>query len=258
MSDGWGAAEIGGPQTLRVNEVFGPTIQGEGPAAGRHCVFVRLALCNLRCAWCDTAYTWAFTPALAAHLENPHVYDPVDNVVLMSVQDVLAELRTCWPIDTRPTLVVISGGEPMLQQRALVPLVALLADRGHTVHVETAGTIAPVPDLARLVDLFVVSPKLTHSGNPEGKRLRRAVLEEFVGLGAAFKFVVTDVDDLAEVDRIVRAVGIEDSSVMVMPEGTTAAGILSTGREIADEVRERGWGLSLRTHVLLWSDARAR
>jgi 7-carboxy-7-deazaguanine synthase len=43
---------------LVVSEVFGPTIQGEGPHAGQRAAFVRLGGCNLTCTWCDTAYTW--------------------------------------------------------------------------------------------------------------------------------------------------------------------------------------------------------
>ena len=43
---------------LVVAEIFGPTWQGEGPSAGQVAAFVRLGLCNLTCAWCDTAYTW--------------------------------------------------------------------------------------------------------------------------------------------------------------------------------------------------------
>jgi len=44
--------------TLRVAELFGPTVQGEGPAAGERAAFVRLSGCPLACAWCDTPYTW--------------------------------------------------------------------------------------------------------------------------------------------------------------------------------------------------------
>lgn len=256
---GWGAADVAADTAvLKVNEVFGPTVQGEGPATGRHCLFVRLALCNLRCTWCDTPFTWAFTPTLAAHLERPHVYDQETNATAMSVPEVLDALRDCWPIDVRPTTVVVSGGEPLLQQRALLPLVAELVDRGHAVHVETAGTIAPLTELAGLVELFVVSPKLEHSGNQQTKRFRPGPLAAFVELGerAAFKFVVMDADDLDEVAVIVRRIRIPDARVMVMPEGVDVGRIIATGREIADEVLSRGWGLSLRTHVMLWADAR--
>jgi organic radical activating enzyme len=246
--------------TLSVNEVFGPTVQGEGPAAGRHCVFLRLAMCNLRCRWCDTAYTWAFTEDLAAYLDRPRVYDRADNARTMTIPEVLDGLRGCWPLDKRKTTVVISGGEPLIQQDALLPLVRQLKWWDNDVHVETAGTIAPTVALAALTDLFVVSPKLAHSGNPRSKRIRPPVLETFVALKrrAAFKFVVTDVEDLAEVEEIVACAKIPDSRVMIMPEGVTAQAVTATGRAVADAVRHRGWGLCLRTHILLWADVRGR
>ena len=42
---------------LKLSEIF-ESIQGEGPTAGEPCVFLRLAMCNLHCRWCDTKYTW--------------------------------------------------------------------------------------------------------------------------------------------------------------------------------------------------------
>jgi 7-carboxy-7-deazaguanine synthase len=252
-------ADPGDAPPLTVNEIFGPTVQGEGPATGRHCLFVRLALCNLRCRWCDTAYTWAFTEELAAHLDRPRVYDRAENARMMSVGEVLDGLRAVWDIDTRPTTVVISGGEPLMQP-GLDALAAELAARGNAVHVETAGTIVPSGPLMRLVELFVVSPKLAHSGNPERKRLKALPLTTFAAMGhqAVFKFVVTGVEDLPEVDGIVTGMAIPACRVMIMPEGTTVGALLATGREIADHVTARGWGLSLRSHILLWSDERGR
>lgn len=250
-----GRAVIGGGKVLRVNEIFGPTVQGEGPAAGRHCLFVRLAGCNLTCRWCDTPYTWAFDERLAAHLERPFVYDRQGNDRAMSVDGILAALRKVWDIDARPTIVVISGGEPLIQQKALFWLASNLVMLGCEVHVETAGTITP-SELVGVVHQYVVSPKLAHSGNPEPKRLKVGPLSAFAAMGhrAVFKFVVADVDDLPEVDRIVGGLGIPACRVMVMPEGIDPGNILATGRKIVDQVLARGWSLSLRQHVLLWPE----
>lgn len=253
------ASDAADVPTLTVNEIFGPTIQGEGPATGRHVLFVRLALCNLRCRWCDTAHTWAFTPDLAAHLDRPQVYDRETNAVRMTVDEVLDALRALWDIDNRPTIVVISGGEPLMQA-GLDALTAALVARRNQVHVETAGTIIPSAALSRLVHQFVVSPKLANSGNPEGKRLKALPLTTFAAMGhqAIFKFVVTGAGDLAEVDGIVTDLGVPDCRVMIMPEGTARASLLAGARDIVDAVTARGWGLSLRSHILLWSDVRGR
>ncbi len=54
----WRGAPRPSAGQLLISEVFGPTLQGEGPSAGQAAAFVRLGACNLSCAWCDTAYTW--------------------------------------------------------------------------------------------------------------------------------------------------------------------------------------------------------
>ena len=59
--------------TLVISEVFGPTVQGEGPTIGRRAAFVRLGRCNLDCSWCDTPYTWdweRYDPKVELH-ERP-------------------------------------------------------------------------------------------------------------------------------------------------------------------------------------------
>jgi 7-carboxy-7-deazaguanine synthase len=115
---------------LTVFEIY-PSIQGESTHAGRPCVFVRLAACDLRCAWCDTPY--AFTGGQK-----------------MTVDEVVARVA-----DLRVPLVELTGGEPLLQKDA-VPLMARLIDAGHEVLLETGGhlSVAEVPEaVVRIVDV---------------------------------------------------------------------------------------------------------
>src|SRR5262249_22546121 len=129
---------------LVVAELFGPTLQGEGPSAGQQAVFVRLSNCNLACTWCDTPYTWDWARFDRAAEQHPTT---VENV--------------CgWVLVHRTRLVVITGGEPLLQRRTLLPLVDPLAEAGRRIEVETNGTITPQPALAAAVSAFNVSPKL--------------------------------------------------------------------------------------------------
>src|SRR5205085_2854334 len=110
-----------------VAEVFGPTFQGEGPSIGRRAGFVRLGRCNLDCSWCDTPYTWdwdRFDPAV--ELRSERLVDIVEQLAAM-----------------HPEIVVLTGGEPLLQQRHLGPLLDACLERGWPVEVETNGTIAP-------------------------------------------------------------------------------------------------------------------
>jgi 7-carboxy-7-deazaguanine synthase len=229
---------------LAVSEVFGPTIQGEGPTAGRRAGFVRLARCNLDCAWCDTPYTWDWAR-----------FDPAKEIHRATVPDVLATLDA-MAVDR----VVVTGGEPLLQQRRLVPLLAAFRDRRWAVEVETNGTIAPRPEVADLVSAFNVSPKLANSGVPEDRRIRPDALGALAALAArgraAFKFVATAVDDLDEIGAIVDRHGL--APVWVMPEGVDAATITRRMVELADAVVRRGWNLTPRLHVVLWGDERGR
>lgn len=242
---------------LKVNEIFGPTIQGEGPATGRHCLFVRLYGCNLTCSFCDTPQTWVDSADKALLHEGQKVYDKNSEHEMMEASDVVFHLKALWPLDTKPTTIVISGGEPLMQQKQVEPLIASLALLGCEVHFETAGTIKPSEMLTRYTSLFVVSPKLESSSNRLRKRFKPEVLKAFADTGKAwFKFVVTDEDDLEEVDVIVKECKLGCDRVMIMPEGTKSEEVLEGGRKLVDLVTRRGYGLSLRNHILLWEDKR--
>lgn len=246
---------------IQINEIFGPTVQGEGAAAGRHCLFIRVAECNLRCKWCDTAYTWAFSEPRAENLELPirKVYDKAENLKLMSSDDVLHELRKLWPVVSSPTMIVISGGEPLMQHRDLIPVVRQLSDWGNTIHVETAGTLLPGDAFNSYVNQYNVSPKLIHSGNDMRKAFKPEVLSFFARDPRAwFKYVIRSVEDLGEVAAQCIEIGADRNRVMVMPEGVTLDQNLKVAREIVDEAVRMGFGLSLREHIALWKDVRGK
>ena len=114
-----------------VIEVF-TSVQGEGTFSGLGADFIRLAGCNLRCSWCDTA----------------HSYD-VAAATMLDAEEILAKWQFGQPI------VVITGGEPTLYD--LGPLVQALKARGNFVTLETNGT-NPVP-AAWGIDWITVSPK---------------------------------------------------------------------------------------------------
>jgi organic radical activating enzyme len=225
--------------TLVVSEVFGPTLQGEGPSAGARAGFVRLGRCSLDCSWCDTAYSWDWRR-----------YDPAVELHETTVDAIAAQVDA---MDV--PLVVVTGGEPLLQQRALVELLRRLP--GRRVEVETNGIHPPDAALVERVHAFNVSPKLANSGIERRRRYRPDVLRAFVATGrAVFKFVVCTPGDLDEVDAMVAECALEP--VWVMPEGTDAASVVARLRALADAVVARGWHLTPRLHVLLWDDERGR
>lgn len=123
---------MGAPSTYLVKELFGPTVQGEGVHAGRACVFLRFAVCNLRCTWCDTD----FAP---------------EGAVPMSAGEIVRRLVELDSHQAR--MVVVTGGEPALQwDQALADA---LRGAGFAVHMESNGT----RPLQAPVDWLTVSPK---------------------------------------------------------------------------------------------------
>ena len=225
---------------LVVSEVFGPTFQGEGPSLGRRAGFVRLGRCNLSCSFCDTPYTWDWER-----------HDPAKELTRIDVCELADQVRAM-----HVPLVVVTGGEPLIQQSHLVDFLTELHP-SHEVEIETAGTLAPSADLVSLVTRFNVSPKLSNSGVELERRYKPDVLRTLDATGkATFKFVVTDEPSLDEVTVIVDECRLHD--VWVMPEGVTTDAVTSRSRELAEAVLMRGWNLTTRLHVLLWGDERGR
>ncbi|MEV8291030.1 7-carboxy-7-deazaguanine synthase QueE [Streptomyces niveus] len=229
---------------LIVAEYFGaevPTFQGEGPSCGHPALFIRLSRCNLTCAKCDTKYTWDWSQ-----------FDPRKESMKRPVADLVA-----WASSSPVELVVITGGEPLIQQAPLVPLVRGLIAVGKRIEFETNGTIAPAPELVADGVRFNVSPKLASFGAKETKSIVPAALEAFVTSGqAAFKFVASTMADLDRIDELADALRL--APVWVMPEGTTPEVITATTRVLADAVAARHWHFSTRLHVLAFADARGR
>ncbi len=226
---------------LKVSELFGPTIQGEGPSLGKPASFLRLAICNLKCVWCDSKYTWDWTQ-----------FDLRREIKLMSVDEVLAELSR-----HKTGLLVVTGGEPLLQKEKLLPVLSTVRGIwGWRVEIETAGTIDP-GDLTFFVDQFNVSPKLANSGNELKRRLVPEVLTTLRrGQASIFKFVVTDLRDLEEVGSIVSDIDIPPEMVYIMPEGVDVHTLKVTSTRIANEVVRQGWNLTTRLHIALWGNRR--
>lgn len=166
----------------------------------------------------------------------------------MTVDEVAARLSTC-----NERMLVITGGEPMLQQKALRQLTRLLHAEGWFTEVETAGTV--VPETVELARHFNVSPKLSNSGNALGRRYVPAALDVLnCAPSRAFKFVITRESDLEEVDELVSRHGL--SPIYIMPEGITPDDIKNTSVQIAPAVIGRGYKLTTRLHVAIYGTRR--
>jgi organic radical activating enzyme len=236
---------VSADHTLIVSETFSRTVQGEGPSTGRRASFLRLGACNLSCDWCDTPYTW-----------DASRFDLRKELKRRRVGDLMPQL-----LDGDPDIVVITGGEPLLQQNkpGWTSLLHALTAAGVEIEVETNGTIAPTPYTADTVTRFNVSPKLQHAGDPEHKRINGKALAVLRWTErAAFKFVCATELHVEQVTRLTEHYGIPPRLVWVMPEGTDAHTITTHLRAIADPAMAAGFNLSGRLHVQAWGDERGR
>ncbi len=223
---------------LQVTEIY-KSLQGESTHAGLPCVFVRLTGCNLRCSWCDSEFSFYGGKK-------------------MTQQEVLGEVARLSPTGG---LVEITGGEPMLQEREVIPLMEQLVDADYQVLLETSGerALSRVPkQVIKIVDV-----KCPHSGEPNTFALENL---EALRPHDELKFVLTDRTDYEfardfvvnhEVAERVNAIlfspafekgatGSRDTSHCQLDPQELAQWILD------DNVPAR---LSLQIHKLIWDPA---
>lgn len=202
------------------------SLQGEGTRCGTPAVFLRLAGCNLACKWCDTKHSWG-------------------NGILCAEVNVAAHIT-----DYTSASLVITGGEPLLQQPELEKLVQLLPAEMH-IEVETNGTLEPTETLLRRVNQWNVSPKLPHAGNPDSMSINPAALQLFAALpNSWFKFVVTGEEDWPAIE----ALGLPPERILLMPCATTRAQLDAARPAVVDMCLKHRVRLGDRLHLTLWDN----
>jgi 7-carboxy-7-deazaguanine synthase len=235
---------------VRVNRVYERlTLQGEGAHAGARCTFVRLYGCNLHCVWCDSAETWD-TKGL-----NGVAYPYKQNSRTLTPWQVADEVRRL-DVD----LVIVTGGEPLLQRDELSELTRILGTHRIAVHVETNGTLSPGDELAARVEYFTVSPKLASAAAGD-QAINLPVLAGFARMGplrAGFKIVVSSVDEIAEAALLYDLIGAHRRARWVMPEGITPHAVQGGLVELTEAALELGMSVTGRQHVMLWGNERGR
>jgi len=225
---------------LRISEVFA-SLQGEGASAGVPATFLRLGDCNLSCRYCDTPYSWDWQ-----HYDRRTELYEEDFLVTA------ARVRAFVP-----RRLIVTGGEPLLQQSALGSLVSELNE--FVVEIETNGTILPSESLRSSVAQWNVSPKLSSSGMPEDQRVKLEVLAAFRETRRGWlKCVVVNMQDLDEIRSIVTAANWPLENVILMPEATSPAQLAERSPLVAEAALQYGFRFSTRLQVLLWNNTRGR
>jgi 7-carboxy-7-deazaguanine synthase len=220
---------------MQITEIY-KSLQGESTYAGLPCVFVRLTGCNLRCSWCDTEYSFYGGMKMVPE----RVFDEVERL-------------------TPPGgLVEITGGEPMLQERELVPLMQRLLNSGYKVLLETSGErpLESVPaGVVKIVDV-----KCPGSGEGDTFRIENLkALTEYDEI----KFVISGREDyeFAREFTLRHDLGRKVNAVLFSPAfHKEAAGVrdasncLLDPRELAEWMLEDNVParLGLQIHKLIW------
>lgn len=219
-----------------VNEIF-YSVQGEGASIGLPAIFLRLQVCNLTCEWCDTRYTW----------------DPLhpDFAKFQSVE--LAELLprlTIFPCRR----LIITGGEPMLHAAAIEKLLQQLGEEW-AIEIETNGTLPGSPFIRERCQLNI-SPKLPSARN-RARTIKPAVLDLLKkSRDPWFKFVVSDRSDFEAMVKIIEQCQLPQARIIVMPEGQDPATLSAHALDIVELVKEKGYRLLPRLHVMLYGNRR--
>ena len=211
------------------------SVQGESSFAGRPCIFVRLAGCNLRCSWCDSEYTFK-------------------GGYKLSEDEVVAEVEKLAPVK----LIEFTGGEPLLQERELIPLMQRLLSTGYELMIETSGE-RPLDHVPVAVHK-IVDVKCPGSG--EGGSFRMSNLE-FLNKGDEVKFVITNRSDYEFARDFIREHALESrvGGVLLSPAfnkmPTTARSTdncMLDPRELVEWLLADGLEarLSLQIHKYVW------
>jgi len=206
--------------TLQISEIF-YSIQGESAYAGYPCLFFRLAGCNLRCSYCDAKYTY----------EEPATATPFSTLLSEAAR---------YP----NALIEITGGEPLLQE-GVYPLMDELLAAGHTVLLETNGSlsIARVPkEVVKIIDL-----KCPDSGMAEKMDLANL---DLLTPHDEIKFVVSSRPDYDWARAMIAERRLAEKAKLILSPviGRLAPALLAQWL-MSDALPAR---LQLQLHTLLW------
>jgi organic radical activating enzyme len=232
---------------LAVSEVF-YSIQGEGKTTGVPSVFVRLAGCNLMCGGKGTEKDGKLHDGATWRCDSIEVW-------IKGKSKTYSEIL---PFDCQEAIkngahVIITGGEPMLQQKNIEGFIQYIIQEINDtpfIEIETNGTIMPTDDMFNLVHQWNVSPKLANSGMTLQDRINNEVLTKLSKYNTQFKFVVSSKEDWDEIKTIN---GIERLLITLMPAGSNQEELKETKELVAELCKENYLRLTNRLHIDIWN-----
>ena len=251
---------------LEINEIFGPTIQGEGKLVGTPSVFIRFGRCNFNCVGfsveyetpsgikkcaCDSYY--AVDTAFKDTWTRYKSYDEIVN----EVDKLINKFNYSYKID-----IVITGGEPLLywNNEEFQKLLEHYVFEGHKVTIETNASLNLnfTKDYQKAI-LFSMSVKLSNSLEPLKKRINKETLTKILSntKESYLKFVIgKDFLNVAndEIQEILK--DIPKCDVYLMPLGDTALEISKNCEDVINMAIENGFKYCDRLHIRVWDNKR--
>lgn len=251
---------------LNVSEFF-YSIQGEGQYQGYPAVFLRLKNCNLLCGqpedddltkaapgckWiCDTIGVWKKGKRMSFDelFEAMNAHETYTNDK--------QEAGSCIQRIKDGAHLIITGGEPLLQQEALYEFVRMIIKKIVTtpfIEVETNGTIEPDMLFESVVSRFNVSAKLSNSGNAKSARYFKPALQWHTDSPKSiFKFVTLDEEDTQEIiNDFINEFNIKKDKIWLMPGAYNREDLWKNGQKVAELCKQNGWKMTSRMHVEIW------
>lgn len=238
---------------INVSEFF-YSIQGEGVTTGIPSYFIRLQACNLLCGGYGTQKDGLLHDGATWRCDTIEVWCKGKSYTIVELLGVLGE-EFIERIESGAH-IVFTGGEPLMQQEAIVKFLELLLPYCQSkpyIEVETNGTILPTDEMFRLVDQWNVSPKLSNSGMPESKRIIPHVLGRFAvhqSAGVIFKFVIGSKDDWTEICEDFEV--IPKRRIVLMPAAKDRPELEKNINIVADLAKEHCLRMCSRMHVTIW------
>jgi len=234
---------------LAVSEVF-YSIQGEGKTMGIPSVFVRLGGCNLMCGGMGTQFDGELHNEAKWRCDTIEVWMKAQS---KAFEDVLP--KDCVEAIKNNAHLIITGGEPTMQQKAVVEFIRYVRANINEfvfVEIETNGTILPSEDLFYQIDLFNCSPKLSNSGNDVEQTFKPEVIAAINKTNTIFKFVISNEEDWKEVRTLYYPI-VNKEKIWLMPSGENQELISQTKQYVAELARDNYLNFTTRLHIEIWN-----
>ncbi|WNL12712.1 7-carboxy-7-deazaguanine synthase QueE [Aliarcobacter cryaerophilus] len=251
---------------LEVNEIFGPTIQGEGKLVGNLSIFIRFGKCNFKCVGFNVEYE---TPSgvkkcacdsyYAVDMEFKNSWKSYENYldIVNEVDKLLENCNYKNRVD-----IVITGGEPLLywNNQEFQNLIKHYINKNHKLTIETNASLnIDFQEEYQKNILFSMSVKLSNSLESLKKRVNKSTLTKILEntKESYLKFVIGNdflENAIVEIEDILK--NIPQCEVYLMPLGDSSEAININSEKVVNLAIKYGFKYSDRLHIRIWNNKR--